>query len=161
LALVDTLVMAYVIGIPIGIVAGAIAGGPRPMGRVKWACLGLIFWPFVVVAVVRRLRGLDADGEPVGGRPPAASPPATPVAVPSEADVADLPEPVTACPRCGFLGVRPPDVSDGVFSGGGELTFYVCRRCNFRGQPVLFRRREEYRTFVRDLNAGAGSAGAL
>lgn len=73
--------------------------------------------------------------------------------VPPE-DLAAVPEPVTACPQCGFLGIRMITVHEGGWAEGGELTASACRRCGYTGQPVVFRRRAEYAQFVRELNEG-------
>lgn len=67
--------------------------------------------------------------------------------VPAEA-LASVPEPVTACPDCGFLGIRAAGAAEGTWAGGGELTLSACPRCGYTGQPILFRRRAEYATFV-------------
>lgn len=61
--------------------------------------------------------------------------------------------PVTVCPECGFLGVRPPGLHDGVFAGGGELIGVVCPRCAYRGLPLQFDDGDDYRAFVAGLRA--------
>jgi ribosomal protein S27AE len=71
------------------------------------------------------------------------------------ASLAAIPEPLTACGRCGYLGVRPPRISDGVYAVGGELlSLVVCPRCGHQGLPVRFDRRADYAGFVEELNRG-------
>lgn len=76
-----------------------------------------------------------------------------PVPVPPEGALDAVPEPVHACPRCGFLGIRAAGIGDGVWPGGGELIYRVCGRCGFRGQPLRFEERADYRAFLEDLQA--------
>jgi hypothetical protein len=56
---------------------------------------------------------------------------------------------IQACPRCESRDLGLPTASDGVWLGGGELQFYVCRACQYRGMPVEFDNEAEYATFVR------------
>lgn len=154
---VEALFLVQLVAAPLAAVAASLLAGPGARSRIKWACFCLVL-PFVILFVLyRRARGLTPDGEPrfTTGAP---SPPPRrlrvqppPVPVPSEEDLRDVPEPVSACPDCGFLGIRSPGVQDGVWPGGGELVFQVCPRCQFRGQPVVFRRREDYNRFVAEL----------
>ena len=75
----------------------------------------------------------------------------TPVEVPE----GRLLEPVQACMRCGSLDLATPAIRDGVWPGGGELQFLVCRRCNTRAPPLTFDRAEDYAAFVRELHEPA------
>lgn len=78
--------------------------------------------------------------------------PVPPVEVPDAADVSDLPAPISACPDCGFLGIRMPQIEDALWPGGGELgDRKVCPRCGFQGLAVSFDSGDEYATFVRGL----------
>lgn len=70
--------------------------------------------------------------------------------IPPEA-LAALREPVVACPQCASLDIRAAEMGDGIIAGGGELAFRVCRRCGYRGQPVEFRKREDYAKFAAEV----------
>ena len=84
---------------------------------------------------------------------------ARPVPVPAAEDVADLPEPISVCPDCGFLGIRMPSIGDGLWPGGGEIQDrMVCPRCEWQGLPARFDSRTEYRAWLRDLNEDRASA---
>lgn len=153
----EVLFLLQLVVAPAAAVVGAFLGGPTPRSRLKWACFSLIL-PFVVLFLVyRRLAGQTAEGEPL--RTPAATaapvrrtrPVPRPVPPPSEADLRDVPEPVSACPDCGFLGIRMPGIQDGVWPEGGQIVFQVCPRCHYRGQPLTFSRREDYALFVDEL----------
>lgn len=128
--------------------AGALLGGPGARSRIRWGVTGLIL-PFVVFFLLYRRARRGTVDTPQGRERPAPEP------MPDLAgeDLSGLREPVTACPECGFLGVRPPGIGDGVWAGGGELIGVVCRRCDYRGIPLLFPTREEYVAFVRELKA--------
>ena len=76
-----------------------------------------------------------------------------PVGVPELAP----PPPIQACMRCGSLDLATPGLRDGVWLGGGELQFLVCRNCNSRSPPLTFDRAEDYVAFVRELHEPAGS----
>jgi hypothetical protein len=129
-----------------GFFVGIVLGGPSRRGRGAWAIVGLLFAPAVLLLLVRRARGQGGLGElPEGEGYPQ---PASPMPVPALADLEGVPEPVTACPNCAFLGIRAPGVQDGVWAGGGELVGVVCPRCGYRGVPAEFPRREDYRSFV-------------
>ena len=76
-------------------------------------------------------------------------PPVRPVA---PEDLAGVPEPVTACPDCGFLGIRMLTLQDGVALGGGEIGDKMnCPRCGYQGLAIRFERREDYGAFLREL----------
>lgn len=122
-------------------------GGPRQ--RIKWIGLAILLPPSVLWLAVRRMKG-DAD-EPDVDKPYVVPAPVGPVE-PGD-DIHLVPEPAKACPDCGYLGIRPPGVQDGVVPGGGELVFYVCPRCHYRGVPIQFARREDYADFLRKLAA--------
>lgn len=121
-------------------------GGRRE--RIRWAAFGLLLPPSVLWVIARRLR----PEEPREDAWVRAAP--RPVARVEASDLGSLPEPVTACPDCGFIGIRPPGVQDGVWPGGGELIEQVCPRCGFRGLPMQFATREEYAEFVAQLARG-------
>ena len=144
----------WLVATPLAAAVAAALAGPRTANRVKWACFALLFWPTALLVVYRRARGRDADGEPTGGAAPTSPPPRVePVPAPGSDDLVDLPEPVSACPRCGYIGIRMPTLADGVALGGGEIGFHVCPRCHYRGMPLVFPTREEYGAFVRELHA--------
>ena len=117
---------------------------------------GFYAWAFleaatglVALLVARRVArpSWDYDG------PAAPPPPAAPFAL-AEEDLAAVPEPVVACPHCGYLGIRAPTMGDGGVPGVSELLDKrVCRRCGYQGLPVEFATREDYRGFLRDLSA--------
>ena len=138
----------------VGFVVGAALGGPSRRGRGAWAMVGLLFPLALVVLLARRARHQGGLGVlPAGEGYPE---PRAPVPVPAQDELSGVPEPVTACPNCGFLGVRPPGVQDGVWPGGGELMGVVCPRCGYRGVPVEFPRREDYRAFLAELGRTRG-----
>lgn len=129
-------------------------GGPSRGSRWKWAGFTLLFWPAILLVIARRARGRTADNEDmatIGQMPAPRVRPVAPMPPVQDADLADLPEPVKACPDCGFLGIRPPGVQDGVWPGGGELVFQVCPRCGYRGLPLEFPKRADYGDYLRQL----------
>ncbi|HEX2021797.1 MAG TPA: hypothetical protein VHH36_03740 [Candidatus Thermoplasmatota archaeon] len=137
---------------------GASPGGvkwPQALQLLGFAVFGLGV-PLAFVLIGRRLAFPSVRKETTA--PPRARPP--PMPVPAPEDVADLPKPVTACPDCGFLGIRMPQVADGLWPGGGELgDRKVCPRCGWQGLAVSFQTGEAYRAFLQDLAAGR-NAGA-
>ncbi|GEM_PF-4565900 len=85
----------------------------------------------------------------------------TPVPPVDDATLADLPQPLTACPDCGYLGIRPATVRDGAFAGGGTLlSQQVCPRCGYQGLPLSFEKREQYGAFLRELAKGHAATGS-
>ncbi|HEV8359832.1 MAG TPA: hypothetical protein VGR28_05175 [Candidatus Thermoplasmatota archaeon] len=65
-----------------------------------------------------------------------------------------LPEPVRACPECGFLNVHAPKLDEGGLPGISEVAgMVVCTRCHYRGIPAEFDTREDYADFVQDLQS--------
>lgn len=146
MALNDVLAVAWLVSMPIAAAAGAILARGGWMNRVQWFAFGLLLPPVVLWLVARRIRGDEATDEVAPRDVP------RPVEAPAREDeLAHVPEPVEACPDCGFLGIRSPGVQDGVFPGGGELVMQVCPRCDYRGMPVRFERREDYARFLREL----------
>ena len=137
-----------------GLLVGALLGGPSRRGRGAWAIVGMTFPPALVVLLARRARRQDGLGRlpPGEGYPE----PHAPMPVPALADLDGVPEPVTACPNCAFLGIRPPRMQDGAWAGGGELLGVACPRCGYLGVPVEFPRRADYRAFVASLGAAEG-----
>lgn len=106
--------------------------------------------PLALVLVGRRLAFPAAPGF----EPPRARAPLPPMPVPPPEAVADLPQPVTACPACGFLGIRMPEIGDGLWPGGGELgNRQVCPRCGYQGVAASFPTGEAYRAFLQELAA--------
>jgi hypothetical protein len=70
--------------------------------------------------------------------------------------LAQLDGPVSACPRCGYLGVRAPGVRDGLWPGGGETgARFVCPRCQYQGIPIEFDNGDDYAQWVRELHGEA------
>ncbi|MFA5862206.1 MAG: hypothetical protein WDA16_10980 [Candidatus Thermoplasmatota archaeon] len=82
-----------------------------------------------------------------------------PIGVPAE-DVSDIPTPITACPDCGYLGVRFLGIRDGVWPGGGETgARFVCPRCGFQGIPLQFDEAADYVEFLRELQPASSTVG--
>lgn len=161
----EALLLADLILAPVAAVVGASLAGPSRRSRIKWGCFCLIM-PFVVLFLFhRRARGRTAEGEPrftPSNAKPAAPgrPRPRPVPSPTQEDLRDVPEPVSACPDCGFLGIRMPGIQDGAWAGGGQIMFQVCPRCHYRGHPIVFGAREDYAEFVRELAAAPRADGA-
>ena len=140
---VITVLWAYAIVAPMTGIFGALIA---PRGRrIHWGALATVLPVSIFWLLARRVTGR----EPVVDKPHAT--PAPVHAPPEGEDLAYVPEPVKACPECGFLGIRPPGVQDGVWPGGGELILQVCPRCDYRGLPLEFARREDYADFLRRL----------
>lgn len=135
------LVAAIVLSIPV--VFFALAYGPL-------AFLGLPLTAIVALILYVRMRRARLTDAPIDVTPRAdRRPPIPPV---DDATLADVPEPVTACPECAFLGVRMPEIRDGLWPGGGELgSRVVCPRCGYQGLAVRFETREDYGAFLREL----------
>jgi hypothetical protein len=130
---------------------GALARGNllALLGLVPFALFG-IGLPFVMVVVGRRLVRV----RPTEVEPPSPAVPRDPVGPVQASDLAELKPPFTACPDCGYLGVRAPGIRDGLWPGGGETGGrFVCPRCHYQGIPVEFGSGEEYVAFVRALHA--------
>ena len=84
---------------------------------------------------------------------PSATPRAIPlVREPTPEALAALPLPVHACPDCGYLGIRPPTLSDGAFGGGGPMTAQYCPHCGYRGPPAEFDAAADYAEYVAGLH---------
>lgn len=137
------------------VVAAAIHGDLR--AALRTGLFALV--PLAILLVGARLmRGPDV-------RALTAPPPARRVGVvplPGPDDVSGLPTPITACPDCGYLGVRMPTLEDGLWPGGGELgDRKVCPRCAYQGLVPSFPDGESYRAFVASLQpAGPQSPSA-
>lgn len=149
MAWAETLGYAWLLAAPAASIVGAALATGGWKRRVQWAVFGLILPPSILWLIARRVRG--EDDEPTDTPSPLPEPVSAPAA---DDDLSFVPEPVQACPRCGFLGIRPPGVQDGVFPGGGELVMQVCPRCDYRGLPLRFDKREDYAAFLRELSAG-------
>lgn len=120
------------------------------VGYGPFALLGIPLEAIVAFVIYRRLRRARLDPQPIDTTPrPDRRPPVAPV---SEEAIAALPEPVTACPDCAYIGIRTPELRDGVVPGGGEIgDKIVCPRCGYQGLAVRFDKREDYGEFLRDL----------
>lgn len=139
------------------LVAGIVAGLPFLFFAVAYGPLALLGIPFeaiVAVAIWRRLRRARLHPQSIDATPrPDRRPPVLPV---DDTTLADVPEPVTACPDCGFLGIRMLGIRDGVWPGGGEIgDKMTCPRCGYQGLALRFDTRADYGEFLRDLHAGA------
>ena len=72
----------------------------------------------------------------------------------SLAELEGIPEPVTACADCGFLGVRPVHGDEGGIPGASDLmSERHCPRCGYQGLPIELPTREDYVEYLRDLSA--------
>lgn len=117
--------------------------------------LGIVAFPFVAALPLamfvvgwRLTHPRAPSGEPIARRR------VEPVPIVPDADAGALPLPITACPDCGFLGIRMPTIHDGLWPGGGETgARMACPRCDWQGLPVSFRTGEAYADFVRSLHA--------
>ena len=78
-----------------------------------------------------------------------------PVEMPPRDKLAQIKEPIAACPRCGYPGMKPPTLSDGIWAGGGETNFLVCGRCACRGQPLVLEDGNAYGAFLEALQTSA------
>lgn len=75
-----------------------------------------------------------------------------PMPVVSVAELEGIPEPITACAECGFLGIRPPSAGEGGIPGSADImSTRHCPRCGHDGLPVELRTRAEYVEFLREL----------
>ena len=128
----------------------AIIGGQYVIGGVIVALGGSdLFW------VIRR-RKSPAPEAP--RRPPQRDAPAplpTPVPIPDVRTLASVHEPVTACPACGFLGIRSGSGQSVYLGGGPILSGCFCPRCRYRGLPLSVDRRADYIDFVGQLHETA------
>lgn len=137
---------------------GALGAGVPTSGRdMLQLAFGLLVAMAVLYAVARIAMRLlrpepplaKADLAPRADR----RPPIPPV---PDSELADLPEPVSACPDCGFLGIRMLSLQDGAIPGGSELgDKMTCPRCGYQGLAVRFDKRADYGEFLRDLNTTA------
>jgi predicted RNA-binding Zn-ribbon protein involved in translation (DUF1610 family) len=72
---------------------------------------------------------------------------AEPAPLPDGATLAQLPEPVRACPRCGSYAIRPLRLQE----RAELLDSVACPRCGYEGRPVVFDRSAEYGAFLEEL----------
>lgn len=137
-ALVALLVLGFV---PVAVVTGTFTASGAWTGFITAAAVALVVW----VAVIRPARkvGLVSPVVQVTDRV------ARPVPVPE-----NVAGPVRACMRCGSRDLALPGLRDGVFLGGGELQFLVCRNCHSRAPPLEFERGEDYVAFLKELEEG-------
>lgn len=72
----------------------------------------------------------------------------------SLAELEGIPEPVTACADCGFLGIRAVSAGEGGIPGASELmSERMCPRCGYQGLPIELPTREDYVDYLRELSA--------
>ncbi|MEA3199939.1 MAG: hypothetical protein QOE90_1367 [Thermoplasmata archaeon] len=114
-----------------------------PLDAWSLVLIGLAVALFATVGLVRVL-----------GRPRGAPEPVKPIEVPPE-EIELREGPVWACMRCGNPSLRNPRLSEGLVPGFGEGLVWVCPRCRFRGQPLVFDDATAYRLFVQGLNEDA------
>lgn len=107
------------------------------LGRTPWAAVPSVAGGAMLLTAVLGLwrSHRDARVRPEEARP---------VPAPSAATLAELPEPVTSCPRCGSLEILPLILAQ----QGNEV---ACPRCDYLGEPIHFLRRHEYGDYVRGL----------
>jgi len=132
------------------LVGGLAAGAEVPVGYGLVILVAELAVLYAVYRIARRL--IVREPMPVTIEPrPDRRPPVAPVPV---SELVDVPEPINACPDCGYLGVRMPELRDGLWPGGGELgSRVVCPRCGYQGLAVRFDTRGEYAAWLRDLDA--------
>lgn len=135
------------------ILAGAIVSlAPTLLLIPVYGPFALLFSPIglIMLVIYWRVRRARLHPTPIDPTPRRdVRPPIPPV---DDEAIAAIPEPVTACPDCAFLGVRMPGIRDGLWPGGGELgDRIVCPRCGYQGLAVRFEKREDYGQFLRDL----------
>lgn len=145
------------LGVVVGLVG--VVSALASLGRAEGAwlvSLGIarvllaLLLPLVLVRIGHRL-AFPRRNEPPAPRVR----PVPPVPEPALEDLAALPMPVLACPDCGFLGVRTPQMRDGLWPGGGELgDRKVCGRCGYQGLVPTFDSPASYGAFVRGLQTG-------
>jgi len=113
--------------------------------------LAALLWGLVAVAafVVSRASPDDEEAQRRAAARAASRP--APPPVPDAAALADLKEPVTACPECGFVGIRMAGIQEGAWPGGGSMMKVVCPRCDYVGLPLEFAKREDYAAFLAEL----------
>lgn len=127
----------------------AIIGGQYLIGAVIVALGGSdLFW------VIRRRKSSAPETPPRPPQSDAPGPLPPPVPIPELRALAALHEPVTACPVCGFLGIRSGS-GQSVYLGGPILAGCLCPRCGYRGLPLSVDKRADYIDFVGHLNETA------
>ncbi len=57
---------------------------------------------------------------------------------------------IVACPSCGSKNIRQGTIGNGVLTGYTSLD--VCRDCGYRGMPIVFDSKEEYKKFLREIS---------
>ncbi len=129
-------IAAGVVGIAVTLLP---AGRPQIIPLIMQAALIWLGWGFI-----RRARQTTAM---TSGATPG------PVELPPKEDLAQIKEPIAACPRCGYPGMKPPTLSDGIWPGGGETNFLVCGRCACRGEPLVLDDGNAYGAFLEGLGA--------
>ncbi|MEA3201838.1 MAG: hypothetical protein QOE90_3266 [Thermoplasmata archaeon] len=79
------------------------------------------------------------------GPPHVAPSPARPTLPVPQVDVARLPEPIAACPRCGSPEMGGPGRDPLAHGGQGR-----CAHCAYRGPAILFDARADYAAWLSD-----------
>lgn len=142
------------------VLVGLFVLGFFPLAVVTGNARGIGFWgaAVTVVAIVAVLwAGVVRPGRREGAARRGLASPTMQVAEKVERPVQvpdDVEGPVAACMRCGSRDLAMPGMRDGVWLGGGELQFMVCRNCNSRAPPLEFERGEDYVRFLRELETG-------
>jgi hypothetical protein len=113
---------------------------------------GLLASAALLAVLAWRLRGRSTRVRVVPAPRPA-TPRAIPlVPVPDAKALAALPRPLTACPDCGYVGIRPARFGEGAVAGLGDLmSMRVCGHCGYRGPPVEFDDSADYVAYVEGL----------
>ena len=57
---------------------------------------------------------------------------------------------IKACPKCGSRDICMAGIRDGIIFG---LTSYdlVCKKCNYKGMPIIFDSEKDYELFLKEL----------
>jgi hypothetical protein len=128
----------------------AVAGPAAGLSFLLVPSLGLVAIASSLVLWHARRRAAGKESLPPPRPLPAPVPPLDEGATSAAAGLAP---PFTACPDCGYLGIRYPGVREGVWLGGGETGGrFVCPRCHYQGIPIEFESGAQYAAFVRELN---------
>jgi C4-type Zn-finger protein len=60
--------------------------------------------------------------------------------------------PIRACPKCGSTDIQMGGIREGVLYGLTSWTL-VCKRCGYKGMPILFDSEEEYKKFLDEIKS--------
>jgi len=60
---------------------------------------------------------------------------------------------IRCCPKCGNANLRQSQYTDGDFitQAFGQPVQYVCDKCLYRGMPIFFNSKEEYKRFIEEI----------